>query len=200
MSHHIYSTDALIMNIFPEGEESVVAECLTAELGRIYVHIQGAKKIHNKHRMAVFPLASVILDCVQGKQFYRCTGISERNHIAKDLKQLIPGRRKMILKAFSMVQRLVPSGIPIPDVFSTFDRFLGQMIKVDLSDQDAQILLLVAQLRILGILGYWNSEWSDNVMDHSGKTFQYVSENTRSVQRLIERILIDTQMHNRVDG
>lgn len=195
MSHQIYSTEALIMNIFPEGEESVIAECLTAELGRIYVHIQGAKKIQNKHRMAVFPFASVVLDCVAGKHYYRCTGISERAHVAKDLKQLIVGRRKMILKTFSMIQRLVPSGIPIPDVFAAFDRFFMQMIHIDLSDQDAQILLLVAQLRILGILGYWNSEWSDSVLDYSGKTFQYVSENTRSVQKLIERILIDTQMH-----
>lgn len=198
MSHQIYSTETLIINIFQDGEESVIAECLTAELGRIYVHIQGAKKIQNKHRMHVFPFASIVLDCVQGKHYYRCTGIGERAHVAHDLKRLAANRRNMIKKAFSMIQRLVPSGIPIPDVFAAFDRFFNQMIHADLSNQDAEILLLVAQLRILGILGYWNSEWSDNVLDYSGKTFQYVSENTRSVQKLIERILIDTQMHEKV--
>lgn len=198
MSHQIYSTEALIMNIFQDGEESIIAECLTAELGRIYVHIQGARKIANKHRMHVFLFASIILDCVAGKHYYRCTGIGERAHVAKDLKRLAVNRRQMIKKVFSMIQRLVPSGIPIPDVFAAFDRFFNQMIHADLSNQDAEILLLVAQLRILGILGYWNSEWSDNVLDYSGKTFQYVSENTRSVQKLIERILIDTQMHEKV--
>jgi recombinational DNA repair protein (RecF pathway) len=198
MSHHIYSTDALIMNIFPDGEESVIAECLTADLGRIYVHIQGAKKIENKHRMHVFPFALVVLDCVQGKHYYRCTGISERVYLAQDLKHMSSSRRKMIQTVFGMVQRLVPSGIPIPEVFAAFEKFFTQILDKNLGDQEAQILLLVVQLRILGILGYWNSEWSDNVLDQTGKTFQYVSENTISVRKLIDRILIETQMHERI--
>jgi recombinational DNA repair protein (RecF pathway) len=186
------------MNIFPDGEESVIAECLTHDLGRIYVHIQGAKKITNKHRMHVFLFASIIIDCVAGKHFYRCTGIGERVYVAHDVKRLASNRRNMIKKTFSMIQRLVPSGIPIPDVFMAFDRFFNQMIHRDLSDQDAEILLLVVQLRILGILGYWNSDWTDEVLDVTSKTFAYVVTNKQSVQKLIERILIDTHMHGKI--
>ena len=104
-----------------------------------------------------------------------------------------------IRQGFSMIQRLVPSGIPIPDVFAAFESYVSQMLNSDLSDEQARILMLVAQLRILGILGYWNSDWTDNVLNKAGKTFEYVTNNQRSVEKLIERILIDTQMHNRIN-
>ena len=199
MSHEIYSTHGIIMNIFPEGEESVIAECLTADLGRIFLHIQGAKKIQNKHRLVVFPFSFVLIDCVQGKQYYRCTGIAEWKSNYKDLIDVSKTRKMFIRQGFSMIQRLVPSGIPIPDVFAAFESYVSQMLNSDLSDEQARILMLVAQLRILGILGYWNSDWTDNVLNKAGKTFEYVTNNQRSVEKLIERILIDTQMHNRID-
>lgn len=187
------------MNIFPDGEESVIVECLTADLGRIYVHIQGAKKIQNKHRMHVIQFGMVIIDCVLGKQYYRCTGIAERISVAKNIRQLTSYRRKMIIATFGMVQRLVPSGIPIPEVFAAYDRFFMHIIQYNISDQDAQILALVAQLRILGILGYWNSDWTDDVLSIDGKTFEYVSKNMRPVQKLIEKILVETHMHNKIE-
>lgn len=198
MSHHIYSTDAIIINIFPDDEESVIVECLTADLGRIYVHIQGAKKIHNKHRMHVIQFGMVTIDCVLGKQYYRCTGIAERVSVVKNIRHLTLYRRKMIIATFGMIQRLVPSGIPIPEVFAACDRFFMHIIQDGISDQDAQILAFVVQLRVLGILGYWNSDWTDEVIQLYGKTFEYVSKNSRSVQKLIEKILVETHMYNQI--
>lgn len=194
MPHPIFTTDALIMNIMPEGEESVIAECLTRDLGRIYVHIQGAKKHANKHRMMIVPFGSIILDCVQGRAYYRCTGIAERNPTYRFLKLLTKDRKMLIRQSFSMIQRLVPSGIAIPEVFAAFDAYMVQLLTGELSDEQVTILTLVAQLRILGILGYWNSDWTDNVLQLDGKTFEYVVSNRKSVEKLIERILVDTQM------
>ena len=199
MSHQIHSTPGVIMNIFPEGEESVVAECLTRDLGRIYVHIQGAKKIQNKHRMVVVLFGFVMIDCVEGKHYYRCTGISEWKPVYKSLKNLSGFRKISIRKTFSVIQKLVPSSIPIPEVFSAFELFVISMLKSDISDSDIQILTMVVQLRILGILGYWNSDWTDEVLQIGGKTFDYVVQNRKSVEKLIERILIDTQMHSKTE-
>ena len=187
------------MNIFPEGEESVVAECLTRDLGRVYVHIQGAKKIQNKHRMVVVLFGFVMIDCVEGKHYYRCTGISEWKPVYKSLKNLSGFRKISIRKTFSVIQKLVPSSIPIPEVFSAFELFVISMLKSDISDSDIQILTMVVQLRILGILGYWNSDWTDEVLQIGGKTFDYVVQNRKSVEKLIERILIDTQMHSKTE-
>lgn len=195
MSHEIHSTVGIIMNIFPEGEESVIAECFTEKLGRIYLHIQGVKKIQNKHRPFVFVYSFVVIDCVQGKQYYRCTGITEWKNVYKKIKQLPKIRKMFIKQSFGMVQRLVPNGIPIPDVFTAFEVYMSQILDTTISDEYARILTLVVQLRILGILGYWNSDWTDNVLDISGKTFAYVVQNQKSVEKLIERILVDTQMH-----
>ena len=186
------------MNIFPEGEESVIAECLTRDLGRIYVHIQGAKKIQNKHRMVVVLFGFVMIDCVEGRHYYRCTGISEWKPVYKPLKNLSGFRKSSIRKTFSVIQKLVPSGIPIPEVFSAFELFVISMLKSDISDSDIQILTMVVQLRILGILGYWNSDWTDEVLQIGGKTFDYVVQNRKSVEKLIERILIDTQMTQKI--
>lgn len=199
MSHEIHSTYGIIMNIFPEGEESVIAECLTADLGRIFLHIQGVKKIQNKHRFSVFLFSSVLIDCVQGKHYYRCTGITERKSLYKQLVTTSKKHLAYIRQSFAMIQRLVPSGIPIPDVFVAFELYVTEVLSGTTSDEQVRILTLVVQLRILGILGYWNSDWTDRVLDLSGETFKYVSDNQRSVEKLIERILLETQMHNRID-
>lgn len=198
MSHHIHTTPGIIMNLFPEGEESLIAECLTYDLGRIYLHIQGAKKIQNKHRMAVFLGASVIIDCVSGRQYYRCTGIAERLPIFPKVTNMIPYERKTVSQVFGLIQRLVPSGIPIPEVFTVFERFYEQIMSKTMTEYQVQILVLVVQLRILGILGYWNSDWTDEVLDEKSKTFAYVTEHQGSVKRLIERILIETQMNEKI--
>jgi hypothetical protein len=65
-------------------------------------------------------------------------------------------------------------------------------------DEHVQILTLVIQLRILGILGYWNSDWSDDVLSINGKTFTYVENNRQSIKKLIEKILIETQMNEKI--
>lgn len=187
------------MNIFPDGEESVITECLTADLGRIYVHIQGAKKIQNKHRMMVTLFGFVTIDCVEGKRFYRCTGISERKPVYALLSEFSKQRNIVLRQTFSILQKLVPSGIPTPEIFLAYENYMIQVLDRNISDEHIDILTLVIQLRILGILGYWNSDWSDDVLAINSKTFEYVVKNRKSVQKLIERILIDTQMHHKVE-
>jgi recombinational DNA repair protein (RecF pathway) len=198
MSHQIHSTTAIIMKMLPEGEESVVLECLTEQLGRIYMHVQGARKLDNKHRMYIFPLAHVIIDCVEGKHYFRCTGISEREQVYSRINNLSFSRRKLIVQASGMIGRLVPAAIPIPEIFGAFETFYHRALDRVHDDQDIYISYLVLQLRILGLLGYWNSEWSDDVLHMEGKTFKYVSENVRSVEKLIARILEETQMTEKV--
>lgn len=200
MSHQIYTTNAVIMNIFPDGEDSVIAECLTQDLGRIYVHIQGVKKMPNKHRMFVFLGAWVIIDCVQGKQYYRCTGITEWVNVAPVIRIMTLFQKKSLAKVFGLIQRLVPTGIPIPDIFNVYQLFFHQITQENIDDYRVQILSLVVQLRILGILGYWNSDWSDSVFDEQGKTFAYVASHTGAVKKLIDRILIETQMNEKNPG
>lgn len=183
------------MKVLPEGEESVILECLSAELGRIYVHVQGARKIENKHRMCIFPLAHVVIDCVEGKRYYRCTGIAERESVYRSIAAISPARRKLIVQGFGMISRLVPISIPIHEIFGAFETFYHRALDINHDDQDIYISYLVLQLRILGLLGYWNSEWSDDVLHMDGKTFNYVAENIKSVEKLIARILEETQLH-----
>lgn len=195
MSHEIYTTDAIIINPVIDGEESISAECLTRELGRIYVHIQGAKKTQNKHRMHVFPFSSVILDCVEGKFFFRCTGIGERNYIYPKLKNLSRYRRELLQQLFHLIQQLVPVHNPIPEIFAWYEFFTEQVYDENLSDTVVYTYFLVAKLRILGNLGYWNSAWDDKVFDQSEKTFSYIAENVKSTERLIDKVMQETQLH-----
>lgn len=198
MSHQIHTTQGIIIKLFPHGEDSIVAECVTADLGRIFLHIQGARKMNNKHRSMVFPLASIALNCVAGKQYYRCTGISEWKNVYRDITMLTQPQRKSIQTVSAMIERLIPSGIPIPEVFSAFEKYVTAVLQNMHSAQEITTLTLVVQLRILGLLGYWNSDWSDDVLHLEGKTFQYVSDNTKSVEKLIERILQETQMIEKI--
>ena len=195
MSHQIYTTDAIIYNPQVDGEESISVECLTRELGRMYVHIQGAKKIQNKHRMHVFPFSSVIIDCVEGKSFFRCTGIAERNHNFQHIQNISRYRRELLQRLFQLIQQLVPVNNPIPEIFAWYELFMNQCFDHSLSDEIIYTTFLITRLRILGNLGYWNSAWDDQVFNRTGKTFVYVSQNIVSTERLIDRILQETHMN-----
>ncbi len=195
MSHEKYVIHAIIMNMFPDGDDSLVLECLTDELGRIYIQVQGVKKMHNKHRNMVTYLGMVTIDCVQGRRYFRCTGISEWENNYQDLVATDQRKKAVIKHTFGIIQRLVPSNIPISDVFESFIIFFKTLIKNDFPSEKTGIMTLIAQLRILGILGYWNSDWKNDVFAIDGKTFDYVEKNQRSVEKLIEKILKETQMN-----
>lgn len=194
MSHHIYTTDAIIMKLIPDGEDSLIAECLTHELGRIYLHVQGAKKIQNKHRMHVFLYNRITINTVMGKQLFRCTGIIDRKGSYRDLLSLDYKRILLLKKLFGLIQRLTPTGVPIPEIFATFEVFYEQVVRNQTSFSELEHLFLVVQLRILGILGYWNSDWTDDVINVQSKTFAYVTENISAVQKLVLKILHETQI------
>ena len=132
-----------MMTVFPDGEESVVAECLSNDLGRIYLHIQGAKKITNKHRMMISPYSSVHIDCVQGKQTFRCTGIAEREPVFSTLTDLNTYRRKLLTQALGMIQRLVPVTNPIPEIFGVFETFYHRALDATHDDRNVYISYLV---------------------------------------------------------
>ncbi len=195
MSHQIHTANAIIMNLIPDGEDSLIAECLTDELGRIYLHIQGAKKTNNKHRMHVFLYNRISINAVAGKQLFRCTGIMERNTNYQFIVHTDQKRILLLKKLFGMVQRLTPIGISISEIFNTFEIFYEQVVCTKISSEEMERLFLVAQLRILGILGYWNSDWTDTVLDVQGKTFAYVTENVSAVQKLVRKILYETQIN-----
>jgi recombinational DNA repair protein (RecF pathway) len=195
MAHEIYSTDAIVITTQTDGEESISAECLTADLGRIYVHFQGAKKIVNKHRMHVLPFSQITLDAVEGKQYFRCTGVAERCGTYNHVKNLSLYRRELLRRLFFLVQQLVPVHNPIPEIFGWYEFFMDRCFDESLSDTVLYTYFLVTRLRILGNLGYWNSAWDDQVFNETGKTFTYVAENVKSTEKLIEKILQETQLH-----
>ncbi len=195
MSHQKQSVHAMIVNMFPDGDYSLVLECLTDELGRIYVHVQGVKKMENKHRNMIYQFSLVHLECVQGKRYYRCTGILEWQNHYQVLIQLEAEKKKQLKIVFGMIQRLVPVNIPVPEVFAALIVFYQYFLETELDKEQLQNMSLIAQLRILGILGYWNSDWTDEVFSMESKTFAYVQENRQSVVRLVEKILRETQMN-----
>lgn len=195
MSHQKYSVHAMILNMFPDGDNSLILECLTDELGRIYVHVQGVKKMENKHRNMIYQFALVDLECVQGKRYYRCTGILEWKNNYQSLVSLEISKKQKITNVFGMIQRLVPVNIPVSEVFTALIVFYQYLLETELDKEQLQNMSLIAQLRILGILGYWNSDWTDEVFSIESKTFIYVQENRQSVVRLVEKILRETQMN-----
>lgn len=195
MSHQKYSIHAMILNMFPDGDNSLILECLTDELGRIYVHVQGVKKIENKHRNMIYQYALIDIECVQGKRYYRCTGVSEWKNIYKSIVLLDASKKQKIKSIFGMIQQLVPSNIPVPEVFATFIVFYHHILETEFNKEQLQNISLIAQLRILGILGYWNSDWTDEVFSMKSKTFIYIQQNKQSVTRLVEKILRETQMN-----
>ncbi len=195
MTHSKYIVQAIIVNLFPDGDQSLILECLTDVLGRIYVNVQSVKKMENKHRNMIYKFSPITLECVQGKRYYRCTGVSEWKNYYQELTSLKVEERREIQSIFSMIQRLVPANIPTHEIFIVGMIFFEYILKTKFNEKQLQNMKLVVQLRILGILGYWNSDWTNEVFSIESKTFLYVKENKQSVIRLVEKILNETQMN-----
>jgi len=73
MSHFIYSTEAIILDEMPQGEDSRLYFLLTEDLGLVLAQATGVRLLKSKLRfhLSLFDLARVEL--VRGKNIWRIT-------------------------------------------------------------------------------------------------------------------------------
>lgn len=150
--HHIYHTEAYVLGSSPKGEDSKILRLYTRELGLVYAHAQGVRKLSSKLRFTLqdFSLASV--DLVRGKEVWRVTTASpvhsyaaiRRNHAAETI----------LARVHSLLTRLVTGEEANDEIYDILGRTYVLLEKSGRSPEEYRALELLSVARILIALGY----------------------------------------------
>lgn len=150
--HHIHHTEAYVIGSSPKGEDSKILRLYTRELGLVYAHAQGVRKLSSKLRFTLqdFSLASV--DLVRGKEVWRVTtatpirshGAVRRNRTAETI----------LARVHSLLTRLVAGEEANEEIYSIIGRTYDALEISDRSPEEYRALELFFVARILIALGY----------------------------------------------
>ena len=149
--HHIHHTEAIVLGSRPKGEDSKILILYTRELGLIYAHAQGIRKLSSKLRFTLQDFSRANVDLVRGKEIWRVTTASpiasyqEISHSEKS--------GKIIARTASLVMRLVKGEEANEEVFRALTRAYD-LLSLKSEKLDYKVIELLSVARILIALGY----------------------------------------------
>lgn len=82
MSIEKYTTEAMVINIYDQGENDRVYKLFTYEFGLVMAHAKSIRKLESKLRSHLMVGRTVLVTLVKGREVWRITGatdISEKN-------------------------------------------------------------------------------------------------------------------------
>lgn len=149
--HHIYHTEALILESKNKGEANRSFTLFTRELGVIHAQAQGVRHLKSKLRYALQDLNKVRIDLVRGKEVWRITSatwIHSYEDIKKDRHTCA-----CVIKISQLLKRLCAGegeNIPLYEKFiSGLSFFENHSFTTD-EIGDAEVALVLSLLYELG--------------------------------------------------
>ena len=76
--HHLHHTEAYVLGSSPKGEDSKLLRLYTRELGLVYAHAQGVRKLSSKLRFTLQDFSLATVDLVRGREIWRVTTATPR--------------------------------------------------------------------------------------------------------------------------
>jgi DNA repair protein RecO len=153
MSHHVYTTEAFVLDSGPGREADKIYWLFTKELGMIRASAQGVRLQKSKLRFSLQDFSYITVSVVRGKEWWRVTNAVPEKNIFTDYKD-----RKYIVYAFARIFRLLRRLIPEQDkhetIFSTLIEAVQFVEQQSLDAKSTQILEYILALRIVHALGY----------------------------------------------
>ena len=87
-----YTTSAIIIESFDQGEHDRVYKIFTREFGLITAHAKSVRKLESKLRAHILPRSVSLVTLVQGREIWRLVGAEEKEYMGDmvfDVSQLI---------------------------------------------------------------------------------------------------------------
>lgn len=152
MSYHIYTTEALVLKSYPQGDGSRSLVLFTETLGLVHVHGQGLRELRSKLRHATDLLSFFQASLVRGRDRWRLSGASP-TFLLSDVKLTRP-KRKIAMELTALLSRFIHGEEPNEKLFCEIKNLFVFLEKENLSPQELEALLIVGTLKILAALGY----------------------------------------------
>jgi DNA repair protein RecO len=149
--HHIHHTEAFVLGHKTKGEDSKIVILYTRELGLVYAHAQGIRKLSSKLRFTLSDFSRANVDLVRGKEVWRVTTASPIQSHKAVCHSLIAGR--IVARISSLLIRLVAGEEANEQVFRAVGRAYD-LLSLKNEATDYRIIELLSVARILVALGY----------------------------------------------
>lgn len=151
MSHHIYTTKAIIIKSISIGEANKYYFILTEDLGFIKATAQGVRLEKSKLKGHLQDFCQVKISLVKGKSIWRITSVETLDNtcfLYEDTKL------SSVKNIFSLLLRLLHGEEKNEPLFLSIQSFLFFLSKNDLSSDFIKNIETITVLRILYHLGY----------------------------------------------
>ncbi len=154
--HHIHHTEAFVIGSIPKGEDSKVLILYTRDLGLVYAHAQGIRKLSSKLRFTLADFSRANVDLVRGKEVWRVTTATSISTFTLVLGTI--ESEKIIARVFSLVRRLVTGEEPNEEIFKTLTRLFELFSLPNTEKEEYRRIELLTVARLLIALGYLSRE------------------------------------------
>ena len=183
--YHIHHTEAFVLGHKAKGEDSKIIVLYTRELGLIYAHAQGIRKLSSKLRFTLQDFSRVNVDLVRGKEIWRITTASP----VSSYKEISYAEKpeKIIARIASLVVRLVKGEEANEEVFKALNRAYD-LLSIKSEKTDYKVIELLSVARILIALGYLSRD-----IEQGEPLFNDVAYQHRLI-RDINQALAETQL------
>ncbi len=87
-----YTTPAIVIESFDQGEHDRVYKLFTREFGMVMAHAKSIRKLESKLRAHVLPRSVSLVTLVQGREVWRLVGAEEKDNMGNmvyDVSQII---------------------------------------------------------------------------------------------------------------
>ncbi|KKS84036.1 MAG: hypothetical protein UV60_C0029G0003 [Parcubacteria group bacterium GW2011_GWA2_43_11] len=183
--HTLYTTEAFILQAYPQGESNKVYKLLTRELGLLYAHGQSVRELKSRNRYALRTGEMSEITLVRGRETWRITGAQTGTE--KPIPQTQQIYKKRILH---LIGRMVPIEDTTLQLFDVLKR--GNRAFHTFPEQFAPCIEVVTVLRLLDILGYVARPLSDPLVERflgtSAFSHELIEQAQMHKQTLVMRV------------
>jgi recombinational DNA repair protein (RecF pathway) len=192
MSHHIHTTEAVVIDVLPQDVHASFL-LYTKEYGLLYAQATGVRKPLSKLRYSLSLYSIVQVSLVKGKHVWRIVGASsiQNMYFATDNKDA----SRMVARLTSTIRRLVHGETQDASLYTTLVSGLHALIGCD--EKRVVCIEILSLVRMLYHLGYvsvdalieplckddtFNTELYDYVHKHKTACIEVINKGLKESQ------------------
>jgi DNA repair protein RecO (recombination protein O) len=156
MAHHVYTTNALVLDSGPGREADKLYTLLTRDLGKIRATAQGVRLIKSKLRFSLQDFSLLKVSIVRGKEFWRIVNAVPHENLYqkhKDNKDVVFA----LAQVFLLLKRFVPDEEKNELLFEIVIESFQYLQNNSIPKAQVKSFEYILVLRILDNLGYLGS-------------------------------------------
>jgi DNA repair protein RecO (recombination protein O) len=157
MAHHVYTTEAFVIESIPSGEANKMFTVFTRELGMIRASAQGVRHLKSKLRFSLQDYSYAQVSAVRGKEIWRITNAKAE----WNLYQLYKTRTDImhvIAQVFALLKRLMPGEEKNEHLFMVLHHAFQFLKETEIKAEEVKSFERIIVMNILHHLGYMGQE------------------------------------------